>query len=1392
MSLFPETLIEQVRRALDAVEVLRLIDYRPETIQDAKGKIKCFCPIHRETIFRTLVVDKAEGTYQCGNYSCDGSEGGDLIDLYSRARSLSYEQGVLALAEACGLNIDMSVVDGFLQTTLEVARNYLDLGALNEAEGQLSGLVSIRPDCLPALEALAELYERQNRLDLLQDTRLQLGRSLSEAGQYDQALATLQAAREQDAADVAIARQLIQTLQLAGKAEEASLQTLALANGLAGQGEVNRALDVYREAQELAQDRAVEGVDAWQPMINLLLQAGRREEAIVECMRHAEIQFKAGHREEAFESVERAIELDPDREDLHLRQAEIVALARLDGRPLNAVCDHLEKLLEARAHGIVGKALAALTAAACADGDDDGAGAAFADHPRIVCLRADLEEADGNADRALDLRLGCVDRLERAREFDNALDVLAKILAEQRGNIALLSRKANLLRVTGKVEGAIAVYLEIVELFRAIDEHENAAGIYQTVIDLQPDEMEHRRRQFELFLKLGNERVIVQKALELTALCIQRDETPEASRLLDRALEVAPESGELLERSGALYEESGRRGEAAERFLAAGRHFAKIALGDEAQLALERALRCVPEHLEAREELGGLLLARGHTLQAVAMLRDLAAFYARERQTEPAIRLCRCILKAQPDHQPTLQLLAEAHEADGNAEEQIASLIRIVDLHLRAQDWGKATQMLEEILARHDDCLPARERLVAVAEATRQGDDSIQHRWQLAQAHRRAGRQADELATLEALLATDPMHSDAWQRRIELQMQRATPQALAAAIVEFTDYFQGGGRAADAIAILEAIVHSTENPKPEIFAGLARLYRAAEDVEGHRRALRLQAELLGRLMRDAEALDAWDDLACLEPDNHGVLRMRIELLKRNDMLEDLVEEHRRLAGVLARTGHEDQARVALLEVINLRPRDLAAREQLIELMIKRGDRIGARQHIEEATAFLLEEEKGQRAIELYQRILSFDPDDLPTFRKIIALHQRCDDIPGAMAASERMLDLLEGRPDGFEFEQAAHEALQLDPSHGGLRRRLADFYVKEGRSQEAETMLLTLAVNQIDAGELESAEKSLTQLLTINPKSVPGRAHRAQLMARLGKTEDALSEFMKLTGSLAVQETLNSLIGGGNDGGGNGPATPGRPFKPAQYEGIPLVKDYTFDHFIIGERNNFAHAAAMAACRAPGKNYNPLFLYSDVGLGKTHLCHAIAHYVHDHYPEMKVRYITMEEFVTGLIDAIGNNTIASFRSWHKLIDVLIMDDVQFLSGKERAQEEFFHIFNTLFQVGKQVVLTSDRPPKDISHLEKRLKSRFGAGIIVDIQTPDLETRVAILRHELAARDRNGALSDEVLLYIAEHVETNVRELKGSLIQVLARHDISGQKIDLSAARKILEQNLSEV
>jgi len=230
---------------------------------------------------------------------------------------------------------------------------------------------------------------------------------------------------------------------------------------------------------------------------------------------------------------------------------------------------------------------------------------------------------------------------------------------------------------------------------------------------------------------------------------------------------------------------------------------------------------------------------------------------------------------------------------------------------------------------------------------------------------------------------------------------------------------------------------------------------------------------------------------------------------------------------------------------------------------------------------------------------------------------------------------------------------------------------------------------------------------------------------------------------------------------------------------------YTFQNFVIGASNQFANAAAMAVSESPATAYNPLFLFGGVGLGKTHLMHAIGHHVLERTSAIKIMYVTSESFVNDLISSLQRDRMESFRNKYRSIDILLIDDIQFIGGKDRTQEEFFHTFNTLYETRKQIVISSDRFPKDIPGLEERLRSRFEWGLIADIQSPDLETKIAILNKK--AEKLNMTLSSDVSYYIASKIKSNIRELEGCLLRLSALSDLTGYNIDIDMAKKGLAE-----
>jgi chromosomal replication initiator protein len=234
---------------------------------------------------------------------------------------------------------------------------------------------------------------------------------------------------------------------------------------------------------------------------------------------------------------------------------------------------------------------------------------------------------------------------------------------------------------------------------------------------------------------------------------------------------------------------------------------------------------------------------------------------------------------------------------------------------------------------------------------------------------------------------------------------------------------------------------------------------------------------------------------------------------------------------------------------------------------------------------------------------------------------------------------------------------------------------------------------------------------------------------------------------------------------------------------------YTFDHFVIGKSNELAAAAASAVAEAPGKSYNPLFIYGATGLGKTHLMQAIAHRILQRDPAVRVTYITAEQFLNDVINSIENRSMNDFKRRYRQADLLLVDDVHVLAGKQQTQEEFFHTFNALYEAGRQIVLTSDRPPSEIPRLEDRLKSRFEWGMVADVSAPDLEHRIAILRRKAQMDHLEHTIPDEVLHFIADHVQANVRELEGSIIKLLAFASLKHRVVTVELAREALRDKL---
>ncbi|MEU7480230.1 chromosomal replication initiator protein DnaA [Lentzea sp. NPDC042327] len=371
-----------------------------------------------------------------------------------------------------------------------------------------------------------------------------------------------------------------------------------------------------------------------------------------------------------------------------------------------------------------------------------------------------------------------------------------------------------------------------------------------------------------------------------------------------------------------------------------------------------------------------------------------------------------------------------------------------------------------------------------------------------------------------------------------------------------------------------------------------------------------------------------------------------------------------------------------------------------------------------------------------------------------------------------------------DFAKEAIERALRDPITDALSRRLGrsvSLAVKVDSPEPVSPPTAPISVHAVQAAQVGQPVPVAPVPPVVVTGDTPGPVDEGAEPAEGSDSDEVDEAGDALAAVTEIWPTFNSASSAtAAPPNGNMPYT--RPANPSPSQ-TRLNEKYNFDTFVIGASNRFAHAAAVAVAEAPARAYNPLFIWGESGLGKTHLLHAVGHYAQRLFPGMRVRYVSTEEFTNDFINSLRDDRKVAFQRRYRDIDVLLVDDIQFLEGKEGTQEEFFHTFNTLHNTNKQIVVSSDRPPKRLETLEDRLRTRFEWGLITDIQPPELETRIAILRKK-AAQDRLAAPAD-VLEFIASRVERNIRELEGALIRVTAFASLNRQPVDIQLAEIVL-------
>ncbi|MEQ8820749.1 MAG: DnaA/Hda family protein [Sumerlaeia bacterium] len=988
------------------------------------------------------------------------------------------------------------------------------------------------------------------------------------------------------------------------------------------------------------------------------------------------------------------------------------------------------------------------------------------------------------------------------------------------------------LKKKGGEDGAAAL------LVTRLADAELGFGNDQAAIDLLTGELEAdpsnrawRRKLAEVHLKREEAETAAQHLMLLADAAEEAGDLQEAlwayrqveANASSAAIDVRPMITQLLVTTG-------QSGKAARELVAEARDAEDRGDLQAACDALEQAAQVEPSSGPVALRYVEIRILQGltpETLNASLRLVDNLLGAAANR---PAVEALVKLVSASPDSTAVLERLVIAYQRLNRPDLSTEARYRLAETHRRAGAFAEAHSVLDDILEADPSAMKALRahahislgandkegRVRWLAKCVKQTPDDAQIIEEYGDALDAVGRQND--AQVQRLRACRRFLEDNQEGRAEELLKRCVaagakdPQALEllADLQESRNHLaearstrltlaeirRDANDRPGALQLIDHLIRSGAMTSEDIARaeGILRqmLKSEPDDVGLHKRL----AALLRAAGRHAAADDQIYELIAVhdrrnEVDEAGHLFRGLIKRDGNDMevrqkYADFLRRHHRhrdaskqLLSIAERKeamGEPDGAYAMLHEALLVDPENDLAQHKMAEMAKKGGV------HKDETIRRLLdmaiahtESRRFREAAKALSEAVNIDPDNIVLRRKLIdvCLDDNYSDIPTAMVQFDAIANIRQKEGDKEGALAARREAAALNPDDVDRRRALAEALHDAGLNHDALEEVMNLADYHRSAGEFEDALESLGAALEIDKDHIPARRMRAEIYEETGDVQKALREWRTLAPLMELKADEIPRAGSSD-----------MHHRPAS---LQVMKEYDFDHFVVGDHNRFAWATAQAVAKSPGNTpHNPLFLHSDVGMGKTHILHAIANYVLDGNPGIKIIYTNAEDFTSELIDAIQNNQVIQFRQKHKAAELLLLDDAHLLAGKESSQEEFFHIFNTLYQSKRQIVITSDRPPKEIAHLEKRLMSRFGAGVIVEIQAPQLETRMAILRRVAMEREDLN-VPDDALNILAEAITSNVRELKGAFNQLIIMHEMGGAPLNAETAKKVAEQ-----
>lgn len=1348
MSVFPKEKIKEIHRHLETIKILGLINYHVDKIQDEGAKVRCFCPIHKEIVFRTLIVDKEKKEYRCSYNLCSGNKGGDLIDLFAKSRDISYEEALMQLVEELQLPVELPPTDEFIAKELEIGENLITMGQFDEAYEQFLKVIKFQPDNIPALKGMVEVASQAREDEAAQWLEKLVLRLRDEQNYEDLVTYAEQLLARNETPE--IRGLLAEAYETQGFLEQAYNEYLVLADIYEAGQQYDKALTLYRKIQK----SDIDILDVNALIVQLLMAIGQSAEAAEELYQQAKSKRERGKLGEAEDLVLQALELDQTRSDIRREFVEIICEEGAPSEKIDVCAKMLNQIIEA---GELDEAAAAVEQLLAVQPENPS----FLETKLRILRRLERHE---EANR---IQLQLSDLYLDSEMYDLALTVLVELLDFDPKSIEALGRKAAIHRLNDEIEDAVNSYTTVISILKDEKNLDQALGIYEILREIKPDDMAIREEHIQMLASAGRQEEAFKQASKISDDYVALGDLEQAINWMRFALEQRDDLVEFHIKLAELLVKNHQMDEAEAQYFKIYEWLHARKEMKECVDMLQRILALNPGSEKASVLLATSYIDLGDTAKGVQQLRELAVVYRQRKDYDNLEHTLLKILQYQAGDPDALQHLADMHIERDNWPEAEKRLLELADVHANASKMPEALKAIDKILQRAPQNIFAHQKKIELLDKQKRTSDAIQARFTLAQIFHDMAEVEGERDQYLEILERDPEREAARKQLIQLNIAQSERDDALTQLDELTKLY----RSHEYLDAAEEFIEELLKADAEWLDLRDRLVSILKESGKTGKLVQTITDTVVILERKSlleGAVDQFSLLIEIEPDVPAHRIRLIETLMKLGWQSKAMDEYRRLAEVYINARQHQDALQVYAEIKKHEPHNLDLFKSTIDIHLSLNDHASAIEEIFELAAMQRDDGKTDDAIATLRGALEFEPANIRVHQQIIDVLEKAGRIDEALKSYRQIFDIHIENGNFAAAITTQKAAIAHRPNLPELHRALIKAYESDNKIAEALDGKFTLATLLHEHNEIEEAIGTLNEILAQNDKSIKARRLKANIYKKSGRNMEAMEELSAIAALLDDESFM----------------TQARPQKVIISS--PILDDYNFDTFVVGGRNTFAFATAMAIAKEPAKHYNPLFLYSDVGLGKTHLLHAIANYFRKHSPDASYLYLNAEEFTSSLIEAIQNNSMLDFRARYRDIDCLMIDDIQFLAGKERAQEEFFHIFNTLFQAQKQIVITSDRPPKEIKLLEKRLKSRFGAGVIVEIQAPDFETRIAILKREVEQHHNGITIPYDCVELMAEKIESNIRQLKGALNQLIATQRFTGQTINADFTRQVLD------